>query len=114
MVSPTGLVIPAVEPTETSEGAVREPWETRMARDRPSVPPILALLGDRDVQCSKRDLERTLAATGATVQELMMVGKESGYPSHVGHFDIVLGKSSTTKLVFQRIIDWVDSHDTSP
>lgn len=71
---------------------------------------VLAIAGDRDVQCPPEAAERTLAALGSTRRELRVFGKSHGHADHYGHFDLVIGRRAKSE-VFPCIDAWVDAAD---
>eukprot|EP00993_Chasmostoma_nieuportense_P000825 NODE_1758_length_1391_cov_14.067247_g1669_i0.p1 GENE.NODE_1758_length_1391_cov_14.067247_g1669_i0~~NODE_1758_length_1391_cov_14.067247_g1669_i0.p1 ORF type:complete len:423 (-),score=94.01 NODE_1758_length_1391_cov_14.067247_g1669_i0:85-1353(-) len=75
------------------------PYITRLAPFQ-SLPEILMLGGDSDVQCPPAAISNTcehLIKAGFKVKQLMF-GPKSGQQDHYGHFDLLIGKRVCTEV----------------
>lgn len=71
--------------------------------------PVLALVGDQDLQCPLEAAEIPIDALHATTQVLLF-GPQEGHREHYGHFDLLLGRYAKEE-VFPHILSWLRSHD---
>lgn len=71
--------------------------------------PVLALCGDRDLQCPEKAVLRMLEALGSTRRRFVLVGGggEDGRPSY-GHMDLLL-KESAVVGVWPYVCQWIAS-----
>ena len=71
--------------------------------------PVLALAGDRDLQCSPDAAAVPLAALAGR-RRLDAFGRSYGHASHYGHFDLVIGRRARVE-VWPAIEGWLLEHD---
>jgi len=72
--------------------------------------PSLFLVGDRDRMCPPEGCRRTWQMFGSPDKRFICLGPSSGFGSHYGHFDILIGKR-VEKEVFPIIHEFLEQHD---
>ena len=71
--------------------------------------PILFGVGDRDMQCSPKVVERTFTELGSARHALRKFGLPHGDAQSYGHFDVLCGRRSEVE-VFPEILAWLGAH----
>jgi pimeloyl-ACP methyl ester carboxylesterase len=72
--------------------------------------PVLALAGDRDLQCPVELVERPIAQLKKQGSKVQVFGKEHGCHEHYGHFDLLLGRHVRSE-VYPHIVSWLKERD---
>ncbi len=72
--------------------------------------PVLAISGSQDRQCPPSAAEVTFNAVGSARKRWLLCGSDSGFESHYGHFDLLIGKRASQE-VFPRIREWLDDFE---
>lgn len=71
--------------------------------------PVLALAGDKDLQCPPEAARLTVEVLGEP-SRLKVCGKEGGHEEHYGHFDLLAGRNVCDE-VYPSIARWVEKWD---
>jgi fermentation-respiration switch protein FrsA (DUF1100 family) len=71
--------------------------------------PVLAVVGDRDRQCSLEAAKRPIDALGEP-STLRLFGKEEMGEDHYGHYDLLIGKRAQQE-VLPVMLDWLTQFD---
>jgi hypothetical protein len=91
----------------------RDTWEAHIKASRPPGSlndlPILALVGDKDIQCQEVDVLRTMQVTAPMChnQKTVLLGAKGHGGKSFGHFDLILG-IHTADIILPLLTDWFD------
>lgn len=72
--------------------------------------PLLAMVGDQDLQCSVGAVRWSVEQAGSEVKRAEVFGPAFGHRTSYGHYDLVCGTNAPAE-VWPRISDWVESQD---
>jgi len=112
IVETAGIQIEDIDTNSNTDGP-STPWESRMKAIHSSGSlddlPILALVGDYDLQCREPDVLRTMSVTApfCQYQKTIVLGKDKLHHGgkSFGHFDLIAG-IYTGDIVAPLLVDW--------
>lgn len=92
----------------SSDGRVVYAEPARLAK---VTAPVMFMVGDMDRMCPPSGARKTWEMFGSRDKRFVCMGPPSGFDSHYGHFDALIGKKVNTE-VFPLIADFLEHHDS--